>query len=264
MSAAAKGRTLSPETRAKISAVHKGRTLNPEHRAKIAAAQKGRTHSPETRAKIAAANKRRFRSPEHRARIAAALKGRPLSPEHRARIAAALKGREVSPETRARLSAAQKGRTLSPEHRAKLSAARPKGCRYVIIPSTRADQVDRIRDQLEVRRPKSARPPAESPAPAQWKPAVILGRPKKPALVWGNPKEDPTPLGRAVLKALVKAEAKGLSPAEIEAQCKKGGWRETLKRLRKWDPDWRDAIHFPKRRNGRYRIANAAEPRRML
>jgi hypothetical protein len=120
---------------------------------------------------------------------------------------------------------------------------------------------DQIKALLEEHRAEAS---TARPAPAGWKPAVILGRPGRPALVWGEEKPDPTPLGRAVLKELVKAEAKGLSPDEIEAKCKKGGWRETLKRLRKWDADWRDAIHFPNQRNGRYRIANAAEPRRML
>ena len=114
----------------------KGRTLSPEHRAKIAAAQKGHTLSPESRtssrrhrragrggllapslAKISAARKGRTRSPETCAKLSAAQKGRTLA-RASAKIAAAQKGHTLSPETRAKLSAAQKGRPgrpLSPE-----------------------------------------------------------------------------------------------------------------------------------------------------
>ncbi len=38
-----KGRTLSPEHRAKLSEAHKGMTFSPEHRAKLSAAKMGRT-----------------------------------------------------------------------------------------------------------------------------------------------------------------------------------------------------------------------------
>jgi group I intron endonuclease len=97
-----KGRTNSPEHRAKISAAQKGKTLSDEHRAKLSESHKGLTLSIESRAKLSAANK-----------------GKTLSDEHRAK----LKGRTISEEHRAKLSAAQKGRTISEEHRAKLSAA---------------------------------------------------------------------------------------------------------------------------------------------
>jgi hypothetical protein len=48
-----KGRTRSPETRAKIAAANRNRS--PESRAKMAEARRGKTHSSETRAKIAEA-----------------------------------------------------------------------------------------------------------------------------------------------------------------------------------------------------------------
>jgi Ni/Co efflux regulator RcnB len=106
LSAAKKGKTVSPETRAKMSAAQKGKTVSPETRAKMSAAKKGKTVSPETRAKMSAAKK-----------------GKTLSPETRAKMSAAHKGKTLSPETRAKMSAAQKGKTLSPETRAKMSAA---------------------------------------------------------------------------------------------------------------------------------------------
>ena len=51
-----KGKPVSPEQRAKISATMTGRKLTPEHRAAISAASKGHPVSPEQRAKIAAAH----------------------------------------------------------------------------------------------------------------------------------------------------------------------------------------------------------------
>lgn len=59
-----KGRTLSLEHRAKISAAATGRTASPETRAKLSAAHKGKTVSPEARAKISAAGKGKTQSPE--------------------------------------------------------------------------------------------------------------------------------------------------------------------------------------------------------
>lgn len=117
-----KGKTHSPETRARISASLKGKSASPETRAKMGAAQKGRVHSPETRAKIGLGNRGKVISIESRAKIAVAARNRQLSQETRAKIAAAGRNRYCSPETRAKLSAA--ARSCSPETRAKLSAAR--------------------------------------------------------------------------------------------------------------------------------------------
>ena len=61
-----KGKPLSPEHRAKLSAAKSGgnlhfsgKPLTPGHRAKISAANKGKQHSPEARAKISAKAKER-------------------------------------------------------------------------------------------------------------------------------------------------------------------------------------------------------------
>src|SRR5437763_786047 len=73
-----RGRTLSPETRAKISQALKGKPRKP--------------HSPETRARMSEAHKGKSHSPETRAKISAAKKGephKPLTPEHRARMSEA-------------------------------------------------------------------------------------------------------------------------------------------------------------------------------
>ena len=84
LSTALKGRTLSAETKAKISAAKKGRP----------SAMKGKTPSAETKAKIAAAMKGKKygpRSAETRAKIAAAMKGKTRSAETKAKIAASVK-----------------------------------------------------------------------------------------------------------------------------------------------------------------------------
>lgn len=79
---------------------------------------KGKTHSPEARAKMSVAKTGRTSSPEHCAKISAALKGRkkpPRSPEHCARLSAAAKARvrkPHSPEAKAKMSAAARAREL--------------------------------------------------------------------------------------------------------------------------------------------------------
>lgn len=130
ISAALKGKKVSPETRAKISAANKGRVLTAEHRAKLSASHKGKPLSAEHCAKLSAARRGRKRapfSPEWRANISAALTGKkrgPCSAETKAKISAAKMGHSVSAKTRAKMSAATLGRKLSAETRAKMSVAR--------------------------------------------------------------------------------------------------------------------------------------------
>mgnify|MGYP003670933698 CR=1 FL=1 len=114
---------FSEETRAKLSAAQKGKKLTPENRAKLLAANKGKKLTPETRAKIGAAQKGRKMSPENRAKLLAANKGRKMSPENRAKMSAVNKGKKYTPETRAKIGAAHKGKKVTPESRAKMSAA---------------------------------------------------------------------------------------------------------------------------------------------
>lgn len=79
----------------------RGRKLTAEHRAKLGIARTGRkypgrTVTPETRAKISAALKGKPKSPEHAANAGAAQRGRPKSPETRAKISATLKQRNAN------------------------------------------------------------------------------------------------------------------------------------------------------------------------
>lgn len=89
-------RPHTPEARAKISAAragraspNKGKRMSAEQKAKISAALSGRKESDETRARKRAAHLGRKRDPEVGAKISAALKGKPKSAEHRAKISAA-------------------------------------------------------------------------------------------------------------------------------------------------------------------------------
>jgi len=77
-----KGRKLSAEHRAKLSAVSKGNksrtgmTQTPETRAKIAEALKGSKYSPERCAKISESNKRTKSTPEYKVKARAAQRKR--------------------------------------------------------------------------------------------------------------------------------------------------------------------------------------------
>jgi hypothetical protein len=147
MSAVRRGKTRSPEARAKTSASLLvtfslpevrakliGRKASPETRAKIGAALLGNQyalgykHTPETRAKLSVAQPKtwlgRKHIPETRAKMRAVALGRALSPKTRAKIGAAHRGKTNSLETRAKISASNVGKIMSPEARAKISAAR--------------------------------------------------------------------------------------------------------------------------------------------
>lgn len=111
----------SAETLAKMSAAKRGRQLSPEHRANMASAHKGKKHSAETRVRMSISALKR--SPEYRLKISAALKGRTLSPETRTKISVALKGRTLSAEHIANSAAGNRGKKLSPEHKALLRSS---------------------------------------------------------------------------------------------------------------------------------------------
>jgi group I intron endonuclease len=122
----------SDETRAKVSAALRGRIVSPETRAKRSAARRGRIASFETRAKIGAANRGHIASPETRAKMSAAHRGHTMSSEIRAKLSTANRGHIVSDATRKKLSAAAKGNQNAKGHhlsvlaRQKLSTAHKK------------------------------------------------------------------------------------------------------------------------------------------
>lgn len=87
---------------------------NPAARAAVSKVHKGKVISPEQRATISAVTKRRWKewrvngcvtSPETRAKMSAAKKGKPLSEEHKAKIRASTKGIPKSEEWKAKARA---------------------------------------------------------------------------------------------------------------------------------------------------------------
>jgi predicted GIY-YIG superfamily endonuclease len=82
-------------------------------KAKITAALRGRVVSPATRGKISAAHRLLTISPEVRAKQRAAATGRPVPHEMRRKISTTMTGRRHPAEARANMSAAQKGKLLA-------------------------------------------------------------------------------------------------------------------------------------------------------
>lgn len=88
------GLTVSPETRARISAAHKGHGASAETRAKIGAKHKGKTISAAARAKMSAAKLGKKLSAEHRSSMSAERLAR--GPEWHAKLSAARMGNKNS------------------------------------------------------------------------------------------------------------------------------------------------------------------------
>lgn len=130
---------MTPKYRAKISAGLK-RTYTAERRAAISAFHKGKVLSPETRAKMSASAGKHLKGKkqalEHIAKCRAAKLGKKFTPEHRAKISAARKGIQFSDETKAKMSAAKKGKPLSTEHVAHLRLARERKKRLTAPPDS--------------------------------------------------------------------------------------------------------------------------------
>lgn len=110
--------TRTAETRRKYSQIHKGKTVSDETRRKISVSKRGIKHGPhsdETKAKISAFHKGRRKSDVAKAKISAALKGgrwpdsrpRTLTPEHRAALSAAKRGKPWSAARRAAVKGKQ-------------------------------------------------------------------------------------------------------------------------------------------------------------
>ena len=78
-----------PERRAQSSNLHKGKVISAESLAKMSASQKGHVTSEATKAKLSAAGKGRSASDETRAKISRRLKGREISPEWRKKMSEA-------------------------------------------------------------------------------------------------------------------------------------------------------------------------------
>jgi len=110
------GNKHTPETKLKIGMAHKGKTVSNETRRKISEANRGnqtwlgRHHSEDTKKKISAQHKGRTFTPEQHTRVVKANrrthKGNPKSLETRRKISLAKMGHPVSIETKERLKLA--------------------------------------------------------------------------------------------------------------------------------------------------------------
>lgn len=107
-------RNRSPELKARLAAV----ASTPEARRRSSDLHRGKVLSAETRAKISASVLSKV--DDYRAKLSAALRGKPLSEAHKAAISAGTRGKRKNQQTRAKMSAYAKSRT--PEHQAKITA----------------------------------------------------------------------------------------------------------------------------------------------
>lgn len=136
------GLKRSPETCERIGAAKRGKTLSPEHRAKLSLAHKGKN--------------RGSKSPEHRRKISMALTGKKLSPWRVERMAAGHRGLKRPPPTdtaRVNMSAAQQVRVLvgCVEYASYPEAGRAHGVsRYVISNWVRDGRATRLGKRSQI------------------------------------------------------------------------------------------------------------------
>ena len=99
-----------------------GRVFSDAEKAAISARLKGRPVTAETRAKMSATNKAKV-DDAYRADVSERLRGRPVSAEARAKVSAAGRGKPQSAELIAKRAEANRGKTRSAETKARMSAA---------------------------------------------------------------------------------------------------------------------------------------------
>lgn len=102
----------------------KGRPITPELRAKMSASARAKPPvTEETRARLSQARKGKSHSPSHRAKIAAALKGKSRPESVKEKLRKANTGKSHTEEARRKISLAGKGRSLSDFQKQRLRAA---------------------------------------------------------------------------------------------------------------------------------------------
>jgi hypothetical protein len=124
MSLAKKGKRRSPDAVSKMKAT----MSTPEYRAHHSEVHKGKTQSPESRAKQVQALRGRKQTEEHVARRAAANTGKKRSPEICAMFSQIRTGQKDSPETVLKRAASNRGKKRSAEFKERMSViARTNG-----------------------------------------------------------------------------------------------------------------------------------------
>jgi hypothetical protein len=117
------------EHRERLRQSHLGKTLSPESRAKVGVASRGNKYclgkrqSPETRAKRSESLRRVWLDPEYRERHRLSMLGHTVSEETRAKLSDARRGFVPSDATRALWSTQRSGKKHSDATRAKMSAS---------------------------------------------------------------------------------------------------------------------------------------------
>lgn len=130
------GKSLSDETKLRISVSLKGNpgprkgvTLSEETKEKLRKSITGKKHSLESRLKMSKSRIGKKFSAERCLRMSIARKGKPGNPhteESKLKLSISATGKVQSPETRQKIGEANRGKTRSLETRAKLSAYRGK------------------------------------------------------------------------------------------------------------------------------------------
>jgi hypothetical protein len=113
----------TPEWRAKIGLRHKGKIVSAETGARISASKTGYKMSDETRARMSASHKGKSLSDAHVAAARSGLKGVPKSEAHREALSRSKKGKPAHPNVALAASAFHRGKPKTPEHNAKVKAA---------------------------------------------------------------------------------------------------------------------------------------------
>jgi hypothetical protein len=105
---AQRGKSVSAETRAKLSAANRGHVRTAEQRLRQSSTATGKKHSAATKALIASITQGRKHAPEAVRRMAEARRGMGASPEAREHMRQAHIGKTIPPEVRAKMADAQR------------------------------------------------------------------------------------------------------------------------------------------------------------
>lgn len=108
------GKSLSEETKRKISLAKKGKKQTEEAKRKLSESNKGKKPKKQTIEASIKVRKGKHLSEEHKHKISLKMKGRKISNEKKEQIRNTLKGHIVTEETKKKISEAQKGKKRKP------------------------------------------------------------------------------------------------------------------------------------------------------
>jgi hypothetical protein len=120
------GKTISEESKQKVSIANKGKVLTPEHKQKISIANTGKTRTEETLQKMSIVNTGKVVSNVTKQKISASMKGREFSDESKQKMSNSKKGSKHTPEAKQKMSDNKKGSKHTPEAKKKNAEASAK------------------------------------------------------------------------------------------------------------------------------------------